>query len=83
VNASGVEIPTGSLIQLHPELEPSKESTFSFKDSVAKLEIIDAELTCHTKNNFSLCSTYFLNKKIEEQISTNLCSIEYNILAVW
>jgi len=82
VNASGLEMPTGSLIQLHSELEPSKESTSSFKDSVAKVEIVDAELTCCTENNFSLCTTY-LNNKIEEKISTNLCSIEYNILAVW
>jgi hypothetical protein len=53
-NEPTLEIPTGSLIQLHFELEVSKEPISSFEDSVTKLEIADAELICHKKMLFLL-----------------------------
>jgi hypothetical protein len=55
-NEPTFEIPTGSLIQLHFELEVSKEPVSSFEGSVTKLEIADAELICHKKK----CYFYYI-----------------------
>jgi hypothetical protein len=58
-NEPTFEIPTGSFIQLHFELEVSKEPISSFEDSVTKLEIADAELICHRKKLFLLRNMLF------------------------
>jgi len=54
VNESVFEMPTGSVIQLHPVLESPEEPVFSFKDSVVKLEVVDATLIYHIINNYRL-----------------------------